>query len=242
MPRAPWESEFWKIPDKEVLKIKRINDKYYMGNEWLAYMYQDDGGRYSMGSLSGGGESQIVVSPDEHLNKDTQKGKCEDGVCEREDIAATIHAHPLKDGKFYPGRSYYSSTDIASDYARAVRGEKVVHFLVFPQPRLDGYHNDVRVLVLAPKVVQKAMKASNPDKDPNAVSEQNKGDYDWFKFQDEMGKEGYMGIIDIENTFGKKNDVFSAVVVIGLIVAAIGIGSMLKARGTFKGITLPGEK
>lgn len=242
MARSPWEREFWKLPDKEILKIKRINDKYYMGNEWLAYIYEDEKGRYTLGSLSGGGESQIVVSPDEHLAKDTEKGKCVDGVCEREDIAATIHAHPLKDGKFYPGRSYYSHTDIASDYIRALKGERVVHFLVFPQPRIDGYHNNVRVLVLEPKAVRKAMKAANPTKDPDAVTMENPKDYDWFKFQDEMGKLGYMGIVDIENSFSHQNDVFSAFVIIGVIIAALGIGSMLRARGTFKSIKLPGEK
>ena len=233
----PWVYEFNKLPDKEILKIKRINDKYYMGNEWLAYIY-DGSGKYILGSLSGGGESQIGVDPDDHLSRDTQKGKCEDGVCEKEDIVATIHAHPLKDGKFYNARSYYSSTDIIKDYRKALQGERAVHFLVFPVPRIDGYHNNIRVLVLDPKVVRGAMKRSNPGLDPDAVSEANKRDYNWFKFQDEMGRLGYMGVVDIENTFGRQNGMFSAVVVIGIIVAGIGIGSMLKTRYKMKSIKL----
>ena len=207
-----------------------------MSNEWLAYMYPEDNGRYSMGSLSGGGESQIVVDPSEHLSRDTLKGKCAQGVCEREDVAATIHAHPLKDGNYYPARGYFSSTDIASDYLRALQGERVVHYLVHPVPRVDGYHNNVRVLVLDPDAVKHAMKSANPDKDPAGVTEDNRKGYDWFKFQDEMGKLGYGGNIDIENTFGRQNDYFSAFVVVGIIVAALGIGSLLSSRSRIRSI------
>ena len=56
----------------------------------------------------------------------------------------TIHGHPLKDGKIYTGRQYFSSTDILQEFVKSRdNNEKVVQYVVYPhqqeERRPKGY-------------------------------------------------------------------------------------------------------
>ena len=68
--------------------------------------------------------------------KETQDGAVR-GL-EKRNRKWTIHGHPLKDGKIYTGRQYFSSTDILDEYVR-VRdtNEPAVQFVVFPHQQTD---------------------------------------------------------------------------------------------------------
>ena len=167
-----------------------------------------------MGKPSYGDESRIEVNPNEKAREDSSKGLSEG---ERK---WTIHGHPLKDGKIYTGRQYFSSTDILQEFVKARdNDEKVVQYVVYPhQQDKNGQkiiHNRVRILVFPNRsTIIKAMKMAHPEMtdeqimainekngyNKNAVdgSLKNEAGVDWFAFQEALGKLGYMGIIDIE--------------------------------------------
>lgn len=213
----PWKEEWTKFTPEAIEQMKEYSDQTHLHREWMSYVYEKDG-KYHLGKPSYGDESRIEVNPNEKAKEDGQKGLSEG---ERK---WTIHGHPLKDGKIYTGRQYFSSTDILQEFVKSRDGdEKVVQYVVYPhQQEGDGQkiiHNRVRILVFPNRsTIIKAMKMAHPemtDEQIMAISEQNgynknavdgslKNDagIDWFAFQEALGKLGYMGIIDIEGPKG----------------------------------------
>ena len=213
----PWKEEWTKFTPEAIEEMKEYSDQTHLHREWMSYVYEKDG-RYHLGKPSYGDESRIEVNPNEKAKEDSTKGLSEG------QRLWTIHGHPLKDGKIYTGRQYFSSTDILQEFVKARDGdEKVVQYVVYPhQQDADGQkiiHNRVRILVFPNRsTIIKAMKMAHPDMtdetimaisekngyNKNAVdgSLKNEAGVDWFAFQEALGKLGYMGIIDIEGTSG----------------------------------------
>ena len=212
-----WRKEWSKFSDDSIKTMKKHSDKTNEEREWMCYVYDVDG-KYGLGSVSYGGESRIEVSP--------QKKGAQDSVMNglsSQDRKWTIHGHPLKDGKIYTGRQYFSSTDICREYVRSRdNDEYVAQFLVYPHKQVDTnnneevFHNRVRVLVFPNReTIVKAMRSSNPQVDPMAITAQsgqnsqvkqddgsvalqNEAGVDWFAFQEALGRLGCMGLIDLE--------------------------------------------
>ena len=217
MTSEAWKEEWNKFTPEAIEEMKQYSDQTHLHREWMSYVYEKDG-RYHLGKPSYGDESRIEVNPNEKAKEDSSKGLSEG---ERK---WTIHGHPLKDGKIYTGRQYFSSTDILQEFMKSRdNNEKVVQYVVYPhQQEKDGQkiiHNRVRILVFPNReTIVRAMKMAHPnmtDEQIMAISEENgynknamdgslKNDagVDWFKFQEALGKLGYMGIIDIEGPTG----------------------------------------
>jgi len=208
-----WKEEWNKFTPEAIEEMKEYSDQTHLHREWMSYVYEKDG-RYHLGKPSYGDESRIEVNPNEKAKEDSSKGLSEG---ERK---WTIHGHPLKDGKIYTGRQYFSSTDILQEFVKSRdNDEKVVQYVVYPhQQDKNGQkiiHNRVRILVFPNRsTIIKAMKMAHPkmtDEQIMAISEKNgynknavdgslknEAGVDWFAFQEALGKLGYMGIIDIE--------------------------------------------
>ena len=219
MTSEAWKEEWNKFTPEAIEEMKRYSDQTHLHREWMCYVYEKDG-RYHLGEPSYGDESRIEVNPSEKAKEDSSRGLSES------QRKWTIHGHPLKDGKIYTGRQYFSSTDILQEFVKSRdNNEKVVQYVVYPhQQEKQGQkviHNRVRILVFPNReVIVKAMKMAHPnmtDEQIMAISEENgynknavdgslKNDagVDWFKFQEALGKLGYMGIIDIEGPKGGK--------------------------------------
>tara|TARA_Y100000992_G_scaffold48485_1_gene28309 strand:+ start:2601 stop:3452 length:852 start_codon:yes stop_codon:yes gene_type:complete len=217
MSSEPWKEEWTKFTPEAIEEMKEYSDQTHLHREWMSYVYEKDG-KYHLGKPSYGDESRIEVNPNEKAKEDASKGLSEG------QRKWTIHGHPLKDGKIYTGRQYFSSTDILQEFIKTRDSdEKVVQYVVYPhQQEADGkkvIHNRVRILVFPNRsTIIKAMKMAHPemtDEQIMAISEKNgynknavdgslknEAGVDWFKFQEALGKLGYMGIIDIE---GPKN-------------------------------------
>lgn len=217
MTSEAWKEEWNKFTPEAIEEMKQYSDQTHLHREWMSYVYEKDG-RYHLGKPSYGDESRIEVNPNEKAKEDSSKGLSEG---ERK---WTIHGHPLKDGKIYTGRQYFSSTDILQEFVKSRdNNEKVVQYVVYPhQQEKEGQkiiHNRVRILVFPNReIIVRAMKMAHPnmtDEQIMAISEENgynknamdgslKNDagVDWFKFQEALGKLGYMGIIDIEGPTG----------------------------------------
>lgn len=200
--------------DEAIEDIKTNADNTHDEREWMCYVYERDG-QYFLGFPNFGDESRIEVNPATKAVQDGAKG-----LTNRK---WTIHGHPLKDGRIYTGRQYFSSTDICQEYCKSRdNNEYIVQFLVYPHQQKDSktgenvFHNRVRVLIFpnAATVVE-AMRVSNPGVDPMTITPQsgqnqnvsdgaggstlvNQSGVNWFDFQEALGKVGYMGIIDIE--------------------------------------------
>jgi len=220
MSSEPWKEEWSKFTPEAIEEMKEYSDQTHLHREWMSYVYEK-GGQYHLGKPSYGDESRIEVNPTEKAREDSSKGLSEG---ERK---WTIHGHPLKDGKIYTGRQYFSSTDILQEFVKSRDGdEKVVQYVVYPHEQEgDGkkvIHNRVRVLVFPNRsTILKAMKMAHPemtDEQIMAISEQNgynknatdgslknEAGVDWFAFQEALGKLGYMGIVDIEGPKGGKD-------------------------------------
>lgn len=219
MSSEAWKEEWVKFTPEAIEEMKSYSDQTHLHREWMCYVYEKDG-RYHLGNVSYGDESRIEVNPSQKAKEDSSKGLSES------QRKWTIHGHPLKDGKIYTGRQYFSSTDILQEFIKSRDGnEKVVQYVVYPhQQDANGQkiiHNRVRILVFPNRdIILKAMKMAHPemtDEQIMAISEQNgynknamdgslKNDagVDWFAFQEALGKLGYMGIIDIEGPQGGK--------------------------------------
>jgi len=217
MSSEPWKEEWTKFTPEAIEEMKEYSDQTHLHREWMSYVYEKDG-RYHLGKPSYGDESRIEVNPNEKAKEDSSKGLAEG---ERK---WTIHGHPLKDGKIYTGRQYFSSTDILQEFVKARDSdEKVVQYVVYPhQQEQDGQkiiHNRVRILVFPNRsTIVKAMQMAHPnmsEKEIMAINEKNgynknavdgslknEAGVDWFAFQEALGKLGYMGIIDIEGPKG----------------------------------------
>ena len=217
MSSQAWKEEWNRFTPEAIEQMKTYSDQTHLHREWMSYVYEKDG-RYHLGEPSYGDESRIEVNPNEKAKEDGSKGLSES------QRKWTIHGHPLKDGKIYTGRQYFSSTDILQEFVKSRDGnEKVVQYVVYPhQQEKSGQkiiHNRVRILVFPNReIIVRAMKMAHPemtDEQIMAISEENgynknavdgslKNDagVDWFKFQEALGKLGYMGIIDIEGPQG----------------------------------------
>lgn len=212
-----WKQEFNRFSADALKEMKTYSDNTNEEREWMCYVYLDDDGRYQLGLPDYGGESAIKVSPQSKMAQD----RLRKGLHNKK---WTIHGHPLKDGKIYTGRQYFSSTDILGEFMKSRdNNEYVVQYVVYPhQQESNGekvIHNRVRILVFPNReVLWKAMKMSHPnmtEEQFNSINESNgynknavdgslKNDagVDWFAFQEALGKLGYMGIMDIEGPKG----------------------------------------
>ena len=216
---SDWVNEWKKFHPSAIEEIKSHNDDTHLEREWMSYVYEKDG-QYYIGRASLGEDSKIEIIPAEKTAVDTLTKGLTKGQ-----RRWTIHGHPLKDGKIYNGRQYFSSTDVIDEFIE-VRDSgqnggrsRIVQFVVYPHEQKDGgettLHNRVRVLVFPdPQTIVRAMKQSNPHVDPMKITKetgQNKvgGDgktqmndmqVDWFKFQEALGRTGHMGIVDIEGS------------------------------------------
>jgi hypothetical protein len=218
MTEKVWKQEWDKFSDDAILEMKKYSDQTHLHREWMSYVYEVDG-RYELGEPSYGDESRIEVNPSEKSKEDSKKN----GFNESQ-RKWTIHGHPLKDGKIYTGRQYFSSTDILGEFLNSRdNNEYVVQYVVYPhQQDKSGQkviHNRVRILVFPNReVLWKAMKMSHSEMteeqfmgistengyNKNAAdgSLKNEAGVDWFEFQEALGKMGYMGIMDIEGPAG----------------------------------------
>ena len=213
----PWQQEWSKFSEEAIKAMKSYSDETNEHKEWMTYVYDVDG-TYELGGVSYGGESRIEVSPQEKAAQDKMLKNLS-----IQDRKWTIHGHPLKDGKIYTGRQYFSSTDICREFVKSRdNDEYVVQFLVYPHKQMDDrtgqevFHNRVRILIFPNKqVIMKAMKASNPQVNAEAITVEsgqnsqvkkpdgsvrleNQSGVDWFAFQEALGRMGYMGIVDLE--------------------------------------------
>lgn len=218
MTEKVWKQEWDKFSDDAILEMKKYSDQTHLHREWMSYVYEVNG-RYELGEPSYGDESRIEVNPTEKAKEDGKKN----GFNESQ-RKWTIHGHPLKDGKIYTGRQYFSSTDILGEFMKSRdNNEYVVQYVVYPhQQEKNGQkviHNRVRILVFPNRdILWKAMKMSHPEmteeqfmsidegngynKNATDGSLKNEAGVDWFEFQEALGKMGYMGIIDIEGPAG----------------------------------------
>lgn len=214
----PWRQEWDKFSQDAIKEMKEYSDQTHLHREWMCYVY-DVNGNYELGEPSYGDESRIEVNPNAKEKEDGKKNGFK--ASQRK---WTIHGHPLKDGKIYTGRQYFSSTDILGEFMRSRDNDTyVVQYVVYPhQQESKGkkvIHNRCRILVFPNReVLWKAMKMTHPEMtekqfmsinesngyNKNAVdgSLKNEAGVDWFAFQESLGKLGYMGIMDIEGPEG----------------------------------------
>jgi hypothetical protein len=212
----PFMQEWNKFSQDAIEEMKNYSDETHLHREWMSYVY-DVNGEYHLGDASYGDESRIEIDPNSKTKEDSRKKGF--NASQRK---WTIHGHPLKDGKIYTGRQYFSSTDILGEFIRSRdNDEYVVQFVVYPHQQGKEIHNRCRVLIFPNReTLIKDMQDSHPNMSREqimAISEQNgynknaadgslqnEAGVDWFAFQESLGKMGYMGIIDIEGPQGGK--------------------------------------
>ena len=223
-----WLQDWQKFTPQAIEEIKSHNDDTHLEKEWMSYVYEKNG-RYFIGQASLGGESAISIIPAEKSVSDfATKG------LKPAQRKWTIHGHPLKDGKIYNGRQYFSSVDLIDEYLEVRDSVKnggrkaITQYIVFPHEQSENgetvIHNRVRVLIFPnSQTIINAMKESNPSVDPSKITRENgmnkateKGTalndagIDWFAFQEALGKQGYMGIVDIEGRDSEHSHPLSA--------------------------------
>lgn len=212
----PFMQEWNKFSQEAIEEMKKYSDETHLHREWMSYVYGVNG-EYHLGDASYGDESRIEIDPNSKTKEDSRKKGF--NASQRK---WTIHGHPLKDGKIYTGRQYFSSTDILGEFIRSRdNDEYVVQFVVYPHQQGKEIHNRCRVLIFPNReTLIKAMQDSHPNMSREqimAISEKNgynqnaadgslknEAGVDWFAFQESLGKMGYMGIIDIEGPQGGK--------------------------------------
>ena len=204
--------------EQAIEDMKTYSDNTHEEREWMCYVYEKDG-QYHLGAPSYGTESRIEVNPVAKAAQDAGKGLT--------NRMWTIHGHPLKDGKIYTGRQYFSSTDILNEFMKSRDNNDItVQYVVYPHQQLDTQtgkkviHNRVRTLVFPNRqVLQDAMSRSNPGVDISTITPEsgqnsnasdgslkNSAGVDWFAFQEALGDMGYMGVMDLEGpTAGSKH-------------------------------------
>jgi hypothetical protein len=214
--------------------MKTHSDNTHEEREWMCYVYEENG-KYELGNPSYGDESRIEVNPVTKAAQDATKGLTNKKY--------TIHGHPLKDGKIYTGRQYFSSTDILNEFIKTRDdNEYIVQWIVYPHQQLDTrtgekvIHNRLRTLVFPDaSVVTQAMQRSNPNVDVASITResgqnsnasdgslQNEAGVDWFAFQDALGEMGYMGIMDLEGPANGSRE-FKSEKMWGKNLSAVGI-------------------
>jgi len=92
---SQWQAEWNKFSADAIRDMKKY--------EWMCYVYERDG-QYFLGNVTYGDESRIEVNPQAKAHEDALT----EGLTNRK---WTIHGHPLKDGKIYTGRQYFSSNN-----------------------------------------------------------------------------------------------------------------------------------
>ncbi len=246
----PWLQEWQRFTPQAIEEIKSHNDDTHLEKEWMSYVYEKNG-RYYIGKASMGGESAISVIPAEKTAVDAATK----GLSPNQK-KWTIHGHPLKDGKIYNGRQYFSSVDLIDEFLEVRDSDKnggrsrIVQYIVYPHQQKEGskevIHNRVRVLVFPDsKTIVKAMKQSNPSVDPFAITRDNgmnKSDsngttmndmnIDWFRFQEALGKMGQMGIVDIEGKGGEHSHPLNAESMMDKFNTLQKFGLLMAAFGT----------
>jgi len=210
-----WKKEWNKFSEGAIKDMKKHSDNTHEEREWMCYVYEEDG-IYHLGNVTYGDESRIEVNPTAKTNEDALVN----GLRYKK---WTIHGHPLKDGKIYTGRQYFSSTDVIDEFIKCRdNDEYVVQFVVYPHQQVDDntgqrvLHNRVRVLVFPDSAtVVEAMRKASPNCDPYSITREsgqnhsvpdgnggttlaNDAGADWFAFQEVLGDMGWMGIVDIE--------------------------------------------
>ena len=206
----PWKKHFTMFSEQSIEDMKTYSDNTHEEREWMCYVYEKNG-EYHLGAPSYGSESRIEVNPIAKAAQDSTKGLT--------NRLWTIHGHPLKDGKIYTGRQYFSSTDILNEFMKTRdSNEMTVQYVVFPHQQLDTttgnkvIHNRVRTLVFPNRdVLQQAMTRSNSGVDIMTITPEtgqnsnasdgslkNSAGVDWFAFQEALGEMGYMGVMDLE--------------------------------------------
>ena len=215
MNNMSWKKEWDMFSDDAIKDMKKYSDKTHEEREWMCYVYEANG-KYELGNVTYGDESRIEVNPTAKHNEDALVN----GLRNKK---WTIHGHPLKDGKIYTGRQYFSSTDVIDEFIKARdNNEYIVQYVVYPHQQIDDkngnrvLHNRVRVLVFPDSAtVVEAMKKASPNSDPYAITREsgqnnsvpdgnggstlaNDAGVDWFAFQEVLGEMGWMGIVDIE--------------------------------------------
>ena len=210
-----WKEEWNKFSGDAIKDMKKHSDNTHEEREWMCYVYEQDGG-YELGNVTYGDESRIEVNPTAKTSEDALVN----GLKHKK---WTIHGHPLKDGKIYTGRQYFSSTDVIDEFIKCRdNDEYIVQFVVYPHQQVDDntgsrvLHNRVRVLVFPDSAtVVEAMQKASPNCDPYGISREsgqnhsvpdgnggttlaNDAGADWFAFQEVLGDMGWMGIVDIE--------------------------------------------
>ena len=206
----PWKKHFTMFSEQAIEDMKTYSDNTHEEREWMCYVYEKNG-QYHLGSPSYGTESRIEVNPVAKAAQDSAKGLT--------NRMWTIHGHPLKDGKIYTGRQYFSSTDILNEFMKTRdSGNMTVQYVVYPHQQIDTktnqkvIHNRVRTLVFPnAQVLQEAMNRSNPGVDISTITQEsgqnsnasdgslkNSAGVDWFAFQESLGDMGYMGVMDLE--------------------------------------------
>jgi len=207
--------EWTKFSDDAIKDMKKHSDNTHEEREWMCYVYEENG-KYYLGNVTYGDESRIEVNPVAKTNEDALVN----GLRNKK---WTIHGHPLKDGKIYTGRQYFSSTDVIDEFIKCRDSDEyIVQYIVYPHQQLDDatgkrvLHNRVRVLVFPDSAtIVEAMKKASPNADPFAITKEsgqnhsvpdgnggstlaNDAGVDWFAFQEVLGDMGWMGIVDIE--------------------------------------------
>ena len=237
---SKWMTEWERFSEDAIKDMKKYSDRTHEEREWMCYVYEKNG-QYYLGNVTYGDESRIEVNPQAKAHQDALT----DGLTNRK---WTIHGHPLKDGKIYTGRQYFSSTDICGEFINSRDGdERVVQFLVYPHQQLDTttgrkvIHNRVRTLVFPNRqLLIEAMSRSNPGVDAMSITREtgqntnaadgspvNEAGVDWFALQDTLGEMGYMGIVDLEGPtagsvhFKSENLLFRNLASAGLITVGL---------------------
>ena len=125
-----WIEEWNKFSDDAIKDMKKYSDKTHEEREWMCYVYEADG-EYHLGNVTYGDESRIEVNPTAKHNEDALVN----GLTNKK---WTIHGHPLKDGKIYTGRQYFSSTDVLDEFIKCRdTNEYIVQYVVYPHQQLN---------------------------------------------------------------------------------------------------------
>ena len=153
-----------------------------------------------------------------------------------EDLVATIHLHPIRNLETPHNkqiRSQFSGTDIGSEFAKSVREDKNYRmFLTYPKTDGGKRHNMLKLITFPGKRSMQVMKASNPHLSEEQIMSitpdgENIELVDWYKYQDEAKKRGYIQEIDIESSTGTDayrtyGNMYVGLIVVG-VIATIGV-------------------
>ena len=129
----------------------------------------------------------------------------------KSDYFTTLHLHPIRQFET-PGnaslRKNFSGTDIGSEFAKAIRDDShPTMMLTYPDKKGMTQHNMLKFIVFPGKKSMEIMKRSNPrvsEEDILSITPEGKNieKVDWYAYQEQSAKEGYLQVIDIEEETG----------------------------------------